>query len=181
MLHEDGLRARVADVQEMLAPAPWQSKSGAALKRPVVIPMTVLRNRYFAYAPNELRKLPGNFDIGGLRIYTVAPIPAGAKGAYEFHPMREEIVIAVSGRVRWTCEDITGARQEWILTQNPDPNKPEELEGVWMPPYIFHIYEALETAFLLVITNTLFIHEDPRTHDTKYQAQWDELKKNYRG
>jgi hypothetical protein len=150
----------VEDVQVLEARGPWNSKSGGELSVLFSIPFPELQDRYFKYDDEELAKIPA--DIRGLRSYTVRGIPAGTVGANEWHRVRQELAFAVKGSAKWTCEDVFGNKKEFMV---------DEGNAVWTPPFILHTYEAQTDATqLLVIANTLFIPEDPTTHDS-YSAE----------
>ena len=149
---------------------PWNTKSGGTLMVRTYIPLETVLKEYFSYNSNELQKVPG--DIRGLRFYTVRNLPLGQIGGTEFHRIREEMVIGLEGKVRWECEDVYRNKTEFILTQE---------NGIWMPPFILHTYEVLENnSGLFVVANTLFVPDDPRTHDTFSADKFRELQKAVR-
>ena len=75
-------------------------------------------------------------------------------------------------QLKWECEDIYRNKTEFILTQE---------NGIWMPPFILHTYEVLENnSGLFVVANTLFVPDDPRTHDTFSADKFRELQKAVR-
>ena len=159
----------VSAVKEMEALGPWESKSGGKLMVNLAFSLRTLKNRYFDYKKSELDRIPE--DIRGLRIYTVRELPKNKIGGTEFHRIREEIVFGLEGTVEWECEDVYGNKKNFVLT--PD-------NGVWMPPFILHTYEAIEEdSGLLVMANTLFNPDDPKTHDTYSSDKFRELQKKY--
>jgi dTDP-4-dehydrorhamnose 3,5-epimerase-like enzyme len=146
----------IRDVREIKGRGPWGTKSGGKLDVLLSLPLSDLRSRYFSYRSEELEKVPA--DIRGLRVYMVHDLPLGRIGGTEYHRVREEAVLALNGSVRWTCEDLSGGKSVVTLQLGA---------GIWMPPFMLHTYEVLEEgSALLVVANTLFIPEDPRTHDT---------------
>lgn len=116
----------------------------------------------------ELNKIPE--DIRGLRSYSVRGLPKDKIGGTEFHRIREELVFGLEGRVLWKCEDIYGGRREFELSSQ---------KGVWVPPFVLHTYHTLEeNSGLLVLANTLFNPDDPRTHDTYSREEFRKLQKS---
>ena len=160
--------SRVDKIQVLDARGPWQTKSGGKLMVAFTLPFDVVQQRYFAYDQEELKKVPE--DIRGLRIYTVRDLPQGPIGGTEFHRIREEIIYGLEGKIKMECEDLFGGKKKFILT-------PEK--GIWMPPFILHTYKMMEEkSGLLVIANTLFNPDDPRTHDTYSLEVFRQLQKD---
>jgi dTDP-4-dehydrorhamnose 3,5-epimerase-like enzyme len=156
----------VDDVQEVIGRGPWQTKSGGELRVLFNLPFEALEKGFWQYDEAELAKIPQ--DVRGLRSYKVTGVPKGSTGANEWHKLRHELVFAFEGTVRWVCEDLTGKQKTFMLDAE---------RGVWVRPYILHSYEALaSTASLLVVANTLFIPEDPTTHDTYTAESFRELQ-----
>jgi hypothetical protein len=146
----------ISDVRQLQRNDTWHTKSNGELGVLFNINFTDLHKIYLHYEKSELAKLPR--DIRGLRSYTVTGLKKQSVGANEWHRIRNELVFATKGRVKWSCEDVFGSKLEYEL---------DEKSGVWTPPFILHAYEALEDdSELLVIANTLFFPEDPLTHDT---------------
>ena len=78
--------------------------------------------------------------------------------ARNFHRIRTEILLTINGKIRWTCEDLYGSKREFA---------PSRGKVLMIPPFILHTMEAEEPGSTLVIlANTLFVPEDPSTHDT---------------
>jgi len=159
----------VNDVQIIKTRGPWNTKSGGKLNVVFAIPLATVQDRFLHYEAAELRRVPG--DIRGLRAYTVHDLPNGRIGGTEWHRIREEMVFALEGSVRWVCEDLLGGKKDLLL----DPSV-----GVWMPPFILHTYEAKEErSGLFIVANTLFVPDDPRTHDTYSMETFRELQAEY--
>lgn len=156
----------VDNVKEIYGNGPWHSKSGGELQVLFNLPFDVMRTFSSDYDPAELASIPT--DIRGLRSYRVTGIPRGAIGANEWHKLRRELVFATEGTVRWTCEDTAGRKK--VITLDGQ-------RGALVPPGILHTYEALtDNASLLVIANTIFIPEDPSTHDSYSAESFKELQ-----
>lgn len=135
---------------------PWETKSGGTLEVAFCIPWDKLKNVLFNYDSDELHKLPT--DIRGLRVYRVQDLALGRIGGNEFHRIRTEIVFCTKGSVLWSCEDLNGGKKEFTLRSGA---------GILLPSLIMHTYKVLdEGSELEVVANTIFIPEDPQTHDT---------------
>ncbi len=152
------VRQTVNDIRELHVAGPWRTKSDALLKVFLTLTWEDLQKYFFSYDTKELEKLPEDFDIRGLRSYHVGPVKEGSQGGGEWHAIREEIVICTKGKVLWECQDRNGTANEFTL---------QDGNGVWMPPHILHTYESLvDGTELLIVCNTLFNPDNPRTHDT---------------
>ena len=159
----------VNDVQIIEASGPWNTKSGGKLSVVFAMPLATVQDRFLHYEAAELGRVP--CDIRGLRAYTVRDLPNGRIGGTEWHRIREEMVFALDGSVRWMCEDLLGGQRDFTLDIDV---------GVWMPPFILHTYEVKEErSGLFVIANTLFVPDDPRTHDTYSMETFRELQTEY--
>jgi len=148
----------IDDVQVIESRGPWQSKSGGALNVHLALPREVL-GAFLDYDNPEFGRVESQsgYDIRGLRHYAVSGIPAGGIGGNEYHRARTEYVRAAAGRAVWQCVDISGREREFLL---------DGTRGIIVPPFITHTYEALEdNTTLEVLCNTLFIPEEPLTHD----------------
>ena len=100
--------------------------------------------------------MPG--DMRGLRSYVVEDIPKGSIGGKEWHKARTEYIRAAAGKAVLECVDLDGNEREIVLDRG---------HSVIIPPRILHTYQALEDhTTLQVVANTLFVPDDPRTHDT---------------
>jgi hypothetical protein len=148
----------VDDVREFRVTGPWQSKSGGVLNVPVALPHLEAM-RFFDYDPAELGRIP--IDIRGLRVWVVSDIPAGGIGGNQFHRVRTEISFVVKGKVSWRFEDLYGGTR--VISWSPD-------NALLMPPFVIHTLVSEESGSAVVtLANTLYIPDDPRTHDT-YRA-----------
>ncbi len=156
----------VDQIQVIEARGPWTTKSGGQLNVVMAMDFGKVQDQYLHYEDNELARVPE--DIRGLRIYTVRDLPKGSIGGTEWHRIREEMVFGLEGSVHWECEDVFGEKREFTLSA---------VLGVWMPPFILHTYQAREEGSgLLVFANTLFIPNNPRTHDTYSTEAFRELQ-----
>ncbi len=156
----------VDDIQVMPAAGPWPTKSGGELMVTMKMPLQDVQEKYLAYDQAELDPLPQ--DIRGLRIYTVRKLPQERIGGMEWHRVREEMIFVLEGSVLWECEDLYGNKRSYTLDGGA---------GIWMPPFILHTYTVLaEGSGLLVMANTLFIPDDPATHDTYSLEAFKELQ-----
>lgn len=161
----------VLEIQILKTRRVWPTKSGGKLTVPVALPFGILRKRYFRYDRRELER--ASRGIRGLRIYLVRGLKKGKCGGGEFHRIREEIAVVLNGKVRWTFEDLSGARK--VFTSTPT-------RGIWIPPFILHTYEAVEGGSgLLMVANTLYNVRDSKTHDTFSAAEFHKLQQRKRG
>lgn len=161
--------ATVDKVRTIESRGPWDTKSGGKLNVLFGLGNDVIQADFFSYQPLELSKIPA--DVRGLRSYRVSDLVKGSIGAKEWHRLRNELVFVLEGAVKWTCEDVYGGKQEFII---------DGQSGVWTPPFILHTYEAIaDNTQILVIANTLFLPDDPRTHDTYTTDEFRELQTQY--
>jgi len=161
--------ASVDDIQILESNGPWNTKSGGQLTALFNLPMPQMLEKYFHYEPSELEKL--SFDTRGLRSYQVSGIAKGSIGANEWHRNRNELVFALQSTATWTCEDVYGRKKAFTL---------DGTHGAWTPPFIFHTYQAQsDNTQLLVIASTLFVPDDPSTHDSYSEEMFRELQKAY--
>ncbi len=155
-------------VKELTPTGPWVTKSQAELSVPLSLDVSSAMYHFLRFDARH-QKDP---DIRGLRMYRVSGIPEGTIGGTEFHRQRQEMVWCIRGKIKWVCEDIYGATKEYIL---------EDGKGVWMPPFILHTYTALHPdSDLLILCNTTFNAQDPRTHDTWPTDVFEELQQQIR-
>lgn len=157
----------VNDVKEIDAKGPWNTKSGGELRVLFALPKDIVAT-LTAYDESELKLL--SQDIRGLRSYAVRNIPKGAIGGIEIHRVRHEMLFVTEGVFDVECEDVHGKKKTVRIDQN---------KGVWIPPFVLHTYKAVEPGSLLVVCNTLFDPNDPKTQDSyglegfkKLQAQY---------
>lgn len=145
----------IDDIKVLKPRGPWASKSGGQLNvlfnmnRDEVESFLDYDNSSFADVAQDIR---------GLRTYTVSDIPKDSIGGKEWHMVRTEFLHALSGAVVLECVDLDGKEIEHIL---------DGAHSVIIPPRILHTYQALrDKTCLQVVANTLFLPEDPMTHDT---------------
>jgi len=160
----------VNDVRELTTKGPWPTKSNGQLNVLFSLDIATITNQYFKYDKSELDKI--TTDVRGLRLYSVSGLQIKSVGANEWHKLRNELVFAIHGSAKWTCEDVFGKKVEHIINQS---------SGLWVPPYILHTYEALQDdTELLVVASTLFIPDDPTTHDTYDAGSFANMQNSYR-
>ncbi|HEV7454413.1 MAG TPA: hypothetical protein VGO07_04080 [Candidatus Saccharimonadales bacterium] len=159
----------VDDIQVLTTRGPWQSKSGGRLEvlfsmsREQVVNFLDYDNAEFAAV-----QAASGTDIRGLRSYTVSDIPKGSVGGKEWHRARTEYVRAAAGAAMWECIDFQGNERHIAL---------DGTTAVITPPGILHTYRALEDGTeLQVVCNTLFVPEDPLTHDTYLRDTFYEMR-----
>jgi len=148
----------------------WETKSGGKLRIIFALPSPVLQSEFLHYTPGELSGL--SVDIRGLRLYSVSDLPKKKMGGNEWHRIRQEVISVTDGKVKWTCEDLFGEQMEYLL---------EPGVSLWMPSLILHRYEAQEERNkFLVLANTLFLPDNPATHDTYRAEMFREFQKKYK-
>lgn len=174
---------RITDVKvfpflpSLFRPGPFKTKSGGQLVVDYALPpeigLAALR-RFADYDPVEAARIPEAMVSD--RQYGVIKLPKGNKvgktilGGTEFHRIREEIVMCVSGKILWECEDAFGEKREDILLPGT---------AVWMPPFVMHTYQSLKRgSWLRVRCNTLLYPDDPNTSDTYSEDIFRELQAN---
>jgi hypothetical protein len=164
-------RYGVSDIRLIESRGPWDTKSGGKLN--VLFALSRAELDAFLDAENpefDIVQSSSGYDIRGLRSYSVSEIPNGSIGANEWHRARTECVIALSGRALWHCVDLAGDERNFTLDGS---------NAVITPPGILHTYTALEDdTRLQVICNTLFIPDEPSTHDTYPKDTFEELRAN---
>lgn len=161
----------VNDIQEITARGPWTSKSGGELNVAFALPQEQLKafldfeNPEFDY----VEKVSGH-NIRGLRSYMVSDIPEESVGGKEWHRARSEYIGALAGSALWQFVDFAGNEREFVTDRKT---------SVIIPPGILHTYTGLEEGTALqIIANTLFVPEDPLTHDTFSQESFHETREN---
>lgn len=147
--------ATIDDVRQWPIAGPWPTKSGGLLSLPLAMSREQAL-KFLDYDPVELGRIP--VDIRGLRIFYVHDVPAGGVGGKAFHRARTEISFVVKGAVRWLFEDLRGRKKE---------TSPEDRHVVFIPPFILHSMKAeADETIVATLANTLFLPDDPATHDT---------------
>lgn len=159
-------RSSINDIQLFYGDGPWTTKSNAQLNVLFSIPFNSIEQHFFEYNKEDLDAI--GFDVRGLRSYIVQDIPKNSVGANEWHRLRHEIIVCIKGKVLWEFEDLMGEKRE-IIT--------EPGTCLWIPPFILHTYKALQKdSVVQVITNTLFLPDEPSTHDTYTAEAFNQLK-----
>lgn len=156
--HTKPLKYSTVDQIEVLeGRGPWTTKSQAELMVLSALSIDEVLD-FLTYDFKETEKMPEGFDIRGLRHYSVRGMPLDNIGGTEFHRIRQEIIIGLEGRTLWEFEDLNRSRR--LITLNPRM-------GIKFSPFILHTYVVdEENSGILVVANTLFDPDDPRTQDT---------------
>ena len=146
---------KVSDVRQLKGGEPWPSKCGGELRVPVSLPHTALMS-LLDYDPQELAHL--GRDIRGLRVFYIDGARTGGIAGNQFHRIRTEIAFVVMGAVRWEFEDLYGDTRFFHA---------ERECAVMIPPFILHraIFTS-EGGTLATLANTIYVRDDPATHDT---------------
>jgi dTDP-4-dehydrorhamnose 3,5-epimerase-like enzyme len=133
------------------------------------IDFNTLNENYFKYEKSEIERMP--HEIRGLRSYSVSELEKDRIGANEWHRIRNELVFMTEGSAEWICEDLYGNKKIYNLS---------DAQGVWTPPFIMHTYKTTsEKNGILVIANTLFDPNNPKTHDSYSLADFLKLQSLY--
>lgn len=145
---------------------PFWTKSEANLAVLFAFGMEFNWQDLFNYNEQELARI--GIDIRGFRIYEISALKQGVIGGTEFHRIRKEIVTITKGSIVIQLEDLSGRKADFTLTRG---------QGVWIPPFIKHTYQALEDDTRLVaIANTLFDPTNSTTFDTYSDEEFERLK-----
>ncbi len=157
----------IDNIVEIEAKGPWRTKADAELS--VLFSMSYDQVLSFLkYSKYELKKLP--LDIRGLRSYFIRDMKKEKISGMEFHRIRKELLFGINGDFDVICEDIYRTKKKFIL--NPQ-------KGIYIPQFILHTFITKEEGDILVIANTLFKPEDPRTYDTYSKEEFMKLQETY--
>lgn len=159
----------VAEIGVFPNEGPWTTKSGGELNVLFARDAGIISYVFFNYNGGELEKIPR--DIRGLRMYRVDKLPKGGIGGNEFHRIRQEIIIPISGHLSYECEDLFGQKRNFDLTPKT---------SIWIPPLVMHTYKAMEDDnAIIVIANTLYDPADKGTWDTYSLEEFYNLQKEF--
>jgi dTDP-4-dehydrorhamnose 3,5-epimerase-like enzyme len=160
----------VSAVQTIKSKGPWGTKSGGNLNVLFGFDINTLNEKYFKYEKSEIERIPQ--EIRGLRSYSVSELEKDRVGANEWHRIRNELVFMTEGSAEWICEDLYGNKKNYKLDTN---------HGIWTPPFIMHTYKTTsEKNGILVIANTLFDPNNPKTHDSYSFEEFHKLQSQYK-
>lgn len=155
----------VSDVLLLETTGPWSSKSGGSLRVPLSLPYAELA-QLLDYDAGELEAL--GRDIRGLRVFDIEGAQMGGIAGNQFHRIRTEIIFPIGGALQWEFEDLHGTRRKL---------QAEDGYAVRIPPFILHRATFLTQGMgLVTIASTIFVREDPRTHDTYSRALFHSLQ-----
>lgn len=160
----------INDVVIIPSCGPWKTKSNGQLNVLFGIEFTKINDNFFKYEESELNTIP--IDIRGLRAYDVSALSKGSVGANEWHRVRNELIFIINGSIKLTCIDTLGNQKEFIL---------DKTNGAWIPPFIMHTYESQQNSTeLLVVANTLFLPDEPKTHDSFDLESFKKIQKKFK-
>lgn len=160
----------IKDIRTLHTKGPWMTKSNAELSVIFAFPLSQTQ-KLLDYDREELAYLPSEFNIKGLRCYSVRGLKNKSVGGTEFHRIRQEILFGLEGAIDFEFEDIFGSKRNVTI---------DKKTGVYLPPFILHTYESRQdNSGLLVFCNTLFNPEDKRTHDTYSKEVFKALQQKY--
>ena len=86
------------------------------------------------------------------RVFWTYHTPDSVTRGRHTHHDTEMVLIALSGIIEVQLEDLEGNTQQFVL-KNPN-------EGLYIPPYTWHIMEYSHTSVQLVIASTLYDEND---------------------
>lgn len=160
---------------------PWTTKSNAILSvlfaqsqenlslKQDPFELQLHHSGLFEYDQTELDHLP-NYNIRGLRAYTVRDINPGEVGGLEYHRIRHELLFCTKGEVLFRLTDVQDNQETIELTPG---------QGIVIDPFIVHTYVAIQPSDLFVLCNTLYDPQNPISHDTFSQEEFRELQHLY--
>lgn len=161
--------ARVSDVQVSQANGPWPSKCGGELNVPLMLSQREM-GRFFNFDPAELEQ--SEVDIRGIRVFYIHGAVDGGMAGNQFHRIRTECAFVIKGLVHWEFMDLYGGRR----TQRAGREC-----MVQVPPFILHRATfGPGGGTLATLANTIYVREDPRTHDTYSLADFHKLADQFR-
>lgn len=110
----------------------------------------------FDYDRRELDRL--EVEIRGLRMFYLHSSREGGVAGNQFHRLRTEVTFVIEGVVDWELEDLRGGTRAFQMTSQC---------AVWIPPFVLHrVTFGPEGGTLATLANTIYVRNDPRTHDT---------------
>ena len=172
---------------------PYKTKTGADLyvswvlpngNNGLSLPGNLTLEKFMDFDKNEERELLEHFrrehplyTVEGLsadRFYFQPNIPMGAIAGNEFHRIRREILLPVSGRLEVELEDVYGDRRTIDLSVGG---------GLIIQPFIMHTIYAMEKSATLCRANTIFMvgSEDDKVAipDTYSRETFNKLKEKF--
>ena len=162
--------ARVSDIKVSPTIGPWPSKCGGDLRVPVMLSFGETQ-RLLQYDAEELDRQ--GTDIRGIRVFYLFRADGGGMAGNQFHRVRTEIAFVVEGSVHWEFKDIYGGERKLIATQD---------SSVLIPPFVLHRATFTDGGgTLATLANTIYIRDDPRTHDTYSAELFRSMQERMRG
>lgn len=147
---------------------PWSTKSGGQMHVIMAFDEAILK-LLLVTEPEELLYAP-KVKLG-FRAFHTKGIEAKTEGGKHYHRIKREFICASNGALEFLLEDVYGGKKIIILDQNT--------RALYIPPFVMHSYKVLKQAELIGISNTLYDHEDPETHDTYDRDAFNRLVSKY--
>lgn len=119
--------------------------------------------------PHELALVP-ELELG-LRAFHTKGIASGTVAGKHFHRIKQEVIALSSGKAEFLLEDVYGGTMTITLDR--------EIRALLIPPFVMHTDTAIEESELVGVSNTLYDHDNPATHDTYLQETFDAFKNHY--
>ncbi len=165
-------RVRPASVDDIIVYesdlGPWSTKSGGLMHVVLAFPKAILETMLYV-DDDELKRAP-KVELG-LRAFHTRGVAEGTVGGKHFHRIKQEVISLSSGKAEFLMEDVYGGSRKIILDHR--------IRALLIPPFVMHTYTALEETELIGVSNTLYDHDDPETHDTYSQEVFDRLREHY--
>lgn len=157
---------RIKDIEKFSIEEPWNTKVGGELFLLNQMSYGEVQEFLSNYDSEELNRIPR--DIRGIRAYFVKGMEKNSESGLHFHRLKSEKFFCLEGEMDLNTEDLFGNKESFKLDQK---------KGIYLPPFIFHTTVSnTQNSNILVLTNTLFYKDDPRTHDTYGRKEFDELQ-----
>ena len=86
------------------------------------------------------------------RVYWTYYTPESIVRGRHAHHVTEQVLVAVSGRIIVTTEDLQGNIQTFVL-DNPD-------SGVYLPPYVWHTMQYTHSSVQMVFASHIYEESD---------------------
>ncbi len=102
----------------------------------------------FISVVEQTKQLPFQFE----RVYWTYYTPESIVRGRHAHHVTEQVLVALSGRIILTIEDLTGNIQTFVL-DNPD-------SGVYIPPFIWHTMQYSHSSVQMVFASHAYHESD---------------------
>jgi len=163
---------------------PKESSPNSEDRNSTALPTGMTLEKFLRTDPSEIKMLMDyvreshpNFDLdfSGDRLYFQPKMPVSNNPAgNEFHRIRREIIIPLSGKLQVELEDVYGTKRNEDLTCG---------RGLVIPPFIVHTFYIEEPSSVLFRANTLFMVNQGKERiaipDTYSREIFEKLRANF--